>query len=280
MSFRLDPSGIPTLRSYSEALLYWSNAHQWRNKTGEHDPRALAKSYARKRHVNIRKTGDGSITCRFYQTDVVTYHRDNSITIESFPSISTNSFANVLLPSPLRIMCNHSPSVIWTQDSAVGYKIGESFTIRKTDEGWQPVRPSDPIYLYQLDRKRASLALRARGYHDFKMMVRAGLVLRHTPAQDRCGIASIYQLRRDVFDKEVDYPGLLADQSRWFSVIEHCHSLEVADWFLAEMREAIYKADACVSLTELAYFTNYKQFQMVTQGMKYRNAELFTENRL
>jgi hypothetical protein len=92
MAFSYDGRGLPALSTYSDALRFWENAATWR---GESNERILDSR--KKRRVNIRQLRDGSIACRLYNTDVVTYHPDNSMTIESWASVSTDEFANRLL---------------------------------------------------------------------------------------------------------------------------------------------------------------------------------------
>jgi hypothetical protein len=95
--FAISTAGIPRINSYTDALRYHDRAAQmpWRNGGEDYPfPEKRARQYG------VRKTsGEGSIVFRLHSTDVVTWHPDNSITIEVYTSHSTAAFADCLLPS-------------------------------------------------------------------------------------------------------------------------------------------------------------------------------------
>ena len=98
MSFSCSTRGFPLIRNYDDALRVWEKTKPWRNHWND-DIRPLASRAAK--HKVILRMGDGSIALRLYNTDVLTYHPDGSLTVRGWPSMSTNSFANALLPSGL-----------------------------------------------------------------------------------------------------------------------------------------------------------------------------------
>lgn len=53
--------------------------------------------------TSIRMARDESIVCRLYNTDVVTWHPDNSVSVIAYPTKTTAAFANALLPSGLNL---------------------------------------------------------------------------------------------------------------------------------------------------------------------------------
>jgi hypothetical protein len=95
MAFAISTANIPSIFSYTDALRYHDRAAQkpWRNG-GEDFP----FPEKRVRQYGVRKLNDGSIAFRLHSTDVVTWHPDNSLTLEVYTSQSTQAFANCLLP--------------------------------------------------------------------------------------------------------------------------------------------------------------------------------------
>ena len=100
MAFAISTANIPSIFSYADALHYHDRAAQkpWRNG-GEDFP----FPEKRVRQYGVRKLADGSVAFRLHSTDVVTWHPDNSITLEVYTSQSTQAFANCLLPSPVSV---------------------------------------------------------------------------------------------------------------------------------------------------------------------------------
>lgn len=48
--------------------------------------------------TTVRTIGDGSIAFKLYDTDVVVWHKDNSCTIEAYPTVTTVGFAGRFIP--------------------------------------------------------------------------------------------------------------------------------------------------------------------------------------
>ena len=95
MAFHIDTYDLPHLRSHSDALNYWARIKPWRG--GDENVRPLAGR--NKKHMNIRKLNDHSIAMRLHGTDVVIYHPDNTITLNAYPSVSTDMFARSVTPA-------------------------------------------------------------------------------------------------------------------------------------------------------------------------------------
>lgn len=92
----ISTEGIPTLNNYAEAVRHFERVKPWRGK----DERPIGNRTHRAKIIH--RLLDGSIACRLYSTDVVTYHPDNTISVEFYDSRSTCEFASRILPWELR----------------------------------------------------------------------------------------------------------------------------------------------------------------------------------
>lgn len=102
MAFHIDlnTNGI---NSYITALSKWQTTVPWRGATDE-NVRPLDKRA--KKHMTIRKLNDESIALSLYNTDVVIYHPDDTITLTPYSSISTDKFANHFTPQGINVHFN------------------------------------------------------------------------------------------------------------------------------------------------------------------------------
>ena len=103
--------------------------------------------HSRSQVTGIRLLGDGSIACRLYRTDVVTWHPDNSVTVATFPTVTTAAFANALLPTGLSLGgasemmtffpgCDRASS--WSDRWRAAHVCHGAATYRQVDGVWLP----------------------------------------------------------------------------------------------------------------------------------------------
>lgn len=211
------PSKLICLRNYSEALKRYEKTDPWRNAS---DPTIRPLESRRKHHVTIRKLNDGSIACRLYRTDVVTYHPDDSITIQPYNSNSTNSFANALLPAPLAV--NFTSSAGWLiclgqrDDNGIDlYNCfdGDSIRIRPTETSiWQACEgPSafKPFTKYLVNRQRAKALLGEYQWTAFTHFNQAYQAMRSEHGRDNkhYGYIAPHQIK-DMFKDRAMWPRL------------------------------------------------------------------------
>ena len=195
MSFQLNYNG-PSLHSYQSAVRAWEQADRWRGETGEFDERKLD---GRKRHVTIRKTREGDIACKLHSTDVVTYHPDDSITIERWSSMSTDSFARAMLPGSLYSTFLSGGCDIWIKPVGgssrfwdgdwQGWKFsGISCTFVPGEEGdeytYAPkdLAETEPLEHTYLDAKLAAKARAKYRWNDFTTWFKAFTTLSRNPS--------------------------------------------------------------------------------------------------
>lgn len=94
----IDTTGVPAINNYGEAKRIFERIPPWRG-CGEHE-RPIAKR--RDKHKMIVRLNNDDIACRLYNTDVVTYHKDDTISIRRYDTASTVEFANAVLPWELQ----------------------------------------------------------------------------------------------------------------------------------------------------------------------------------
>ena len=141
MSFAYNGRNVPDINNYNQALQRYNEARCWRDGKQYGAERKL--KHSDKRHHGIRLvptpvfyvvppvapagcaisgsvptdavgtaqngiTTQMSVALRYHHTDVVTWHPDNSITIDPYMSISTDNFIANALPSMIRTHFNHA----------------------------------------------------------------------------------------------------------------------------------------------------------------------------
>lgn len=114
MSFGLNPHSLPYVSDFNDAVATWQEIKPLRNSL-ESDPRPLGRRESRNaKQVRAELdpvTGEPArIIFRYHHTDVVTWHKDNTCVINPWPSQSTATFANALLPRGVYI-CGECSSI-------------------------------------------------------------------------------------------------------------------------------------------------------------------------
>lgn len=248
MAFSYDGSGLPSLLTYTDALKFWEGAAKWRDEDNE---RILDSR--KKRRVNIRMLRDGSVACRLHNTDVVTYHPDNRMTLVPWASVSTDEFANRLLR--------------WTNINTyfkqgilrVGGKIYRAtgtitLAYNPDTKGYAIISAPEPFTSYTVNRKEANAVLKEHNYKAFANWVRMLAVsgVQFEPNR-RCAI--------------IDVPRYLADRAEWESLLSvsyhwHTRGKIAVDVTLSNVRYALYQDNPQVydSVT-VPYLTEWKEVE-------------------
>jgi len=89
---------IPTLRTHEDALEHYESIKPIRGKDWLR-PIIASPNGRRRKHMQIIKQRDGSVACRLYDTDVLTYYPDGEIhfTNGGYATTSTHQFATAIL---------------------------------------------------------------------------------------------------------------------------------------------------------------------------------------
>lgn len=135
--------------------------------------------------TSVRMLRDESIAFKLYRTDVVIWHKDNSVSIDSYPSQTTTVFARCLLPADLSLgmtTMTYFPktdplpkytgdgsawSSAWSARWAGARICNADGTYVEGPDGWAPVDP-DPMSYLTLDRKRAREVSKEYNLRDFR----------------------------------------------------------------------------------------------------------------
>ena len=165
-----DSSNLPHLATYAEAHKFWERADTWRNK----DERILDSR--RKPNITIRKTSDGSIACKLYNTDVVTYKPDGSLQLKPWASVSTDSFARPLLLHT-NVYPHFNRGIVQIADK---FYRSTNITLTLVDgPSYRLVSEPEEFTLYYINKKASAEVMNAHDYKAFctwvKMVAASGI---------------------------------------------------------------------------------------------------------
>jgi hypothetical protein len=226
----LNTSGVPCLANYDKANAFFQRTKPWRGSSD--DVRPVHPS--RRRHMEMRRLPDGSIAFKLYDTDVVTWHPDNTLTIVPYPSRTTNMFAHALLPRGIYPQFDHALGACIETGSHL-YSTPSSVRMHEVIEGaWRIVNGGAQFEIPQLDKHAARAALKASRYNDFVTWRKAVIALHGQP--------------------EIDYfwPGaamalaMLQDQAQWPALHKKVYSTR-----LDNLRCLIYRAHKCFDIERI-----------------------------
>ena len=150
MAFSLQANALPYIRSYADALNHYNNA-EYSKKNPAY--RYLWRKYDQDKLIRYYdETGDVAI--RYCYTDVVTWHKDNSVTIntEGYMNPSTHTFATCL--SGYSMSRHKGYQVVWVGGVPV------CFNQRITLAEDKVIRGGVPYTRITIDRKRANAVLK------------------------------------------------------------------------------------------------------------------------
>tara|TARA_R110000868_G_scaffold261331_2_gene519415 strand:+ start:22 stop:642 length:621 start_codon:yes stop_codon:yes gene_type:complete len=184
--------------------------------------------------MTMRLAKDGSIVFRLYSTDVVTWHPDNSITVNPYPSKTTDAFAYAVLPYGINPCLDHALGTCLNLGDYL-YKIDQITRLRVLDDKWCVVEGLLPIVVPQLDRVKAREALKASRWNDFMVWRNAYVAME--------GVVD-----PDYFWSDSDVLlNMLADQSRW---VELHRKIGASYHRYDELKLHVYRAHGCISVTD------------------------------
>lgn len=181
--------------------------------------------------TGISRTENGDIVFTYHQTDVVTWHPDNSLSLDlSYKSISTTVFANRFVPAEVGVYSECSYIVVgrkyyqpkWRVHIAIG------------DEGAylsNLARDTVPFRKVRLDRKATKAVLATTGYAAFRewYMLSAPVL----------GLDKLHRDRKAFVD---DIPAALADRQQYMKLLNSAQfgtGLR-PDSFLSHIRDYLY----------------------------------------
>lgn len=280
MAFSIDTTDMSVLHDYAAALDRWSRTKPWRNGTdGNERPLGLRTA----KHKTIRKLTDGSIACKLYSTDVVTYHPDDTITLHPYGSVSTDKFANAILPAGIRTSFNNAQSHItlrvfenngWSNRLYRIYRAANTFTvIRRGDSrmSWVPIAGQEikPFEVPRMDIKAANAALKLHGFADFQAWAKSYLAIANEPGDWSKRHDQMWNLRhlrdgRAHAQTVIDH--LKAGVSDGWMHIINTYGLNAVE----AVRTAIYQAEDVVTVVERPFLNSQTELQSIrSAGNRY-----------
>ena len=151
MAFSLQANNLPHARSYLDAVTLWGNAEISKKDEGR---RYLWRRYDSSKLINYNET-TGDVFMTYYNTDVVIWHKDNSVTINTggYINPSTSMFAHCL--SGYGVGRYKGNQVVW-----VGHSIPVCFIQVITLRGNTVISGGVPYTKLATDRKRANEVLK------------------------------------------------------------------------------------------------------------------------
>ncbi len=249
---QIDMSSIPQLDDHTQALRHYDKVVPIR---GSSNIRPIG--CRRKQHMRIHVLHDGSVACRLYSTDVVTYHPDDSITIRSWSSNSTNDFAYAILPSGIRPAFTKEISSVnyYTAEGEWLYvNASRPLTFERVNGGrWRVVgEEPEPYYHYKIDRKKMNAAVKASGLDQFETWLRAYVAVSGNTALPYASLGDHHAL---------DYLGQGVDGYR---TLAGAYGLTLV---VQQMRHFVTREYGCVTVTTKPRLEEH-EFESVMSSIK------------
>lgn len=220
----IQTDGFPTINNHAQAQRFFDKTKPWRG--GNENERPLGNR--RDKHKMLVLLNNGDFACRLYSTDVLTYHRDNTISIRRYDTASTVEFANAILPWELRTTMHMGQMWVcvdtipdpgkWPHDTKVRHYMREGSERLRFERIVGPTGPQmafrcinphahDPAKRRLLDKTRAKQVREI--LKPFEQWAKAVLGLNEgKPPQDIKGTVSVRSLFNDEMQPD-DYPLLL-----------------------------------------------------------------------
>jgi hypothetical protein len=147
---------LPSLRTYEEAVAHYESIVPIRGNADNVRPICATTNGRRKKHMAIRKYVDGSVACRLYDTDVVTFETDGDVIFRNggWPTATTHGFANgILRDGVIYFGTRQNRTEITVGGNAHIMDGNDFFRLRKDNEGRYVAVNPPAQYEYYARRK-------------------------------------------------------------------------------------------------------------------------------
>ena len=184
---------LPYLSNYAEAVAHYESIVPIRGNADNVRPICATKNGRRKKHMAIRKYVDGSVACRLYDTDVVTFYRDGDVSFYNgnYPTATTHGFANAILGAGVWF-ANRQCRTEALLDNGNTYILdgADSLMLRKNSEGkYEAVNPPAQ---YEYYARRKVLTDKRRPVLEFQKHCIAMSKLADPSEKQTTGLESVY----------------------------------------------------------------------------------------
>ena len=147
---------LPPLRTYEEAVAHYESIVPIRGNADNVRPICATTNGRRKKHMAIRKYVDGSVACRLYDTDVVTFEPDGGVIFrnDGYATATTHGFANgILRDGVIYFGTRQNRTEITVGGNAHIMDGNDFFRLRKDNEGRYVAVNPPAQYEYYARRK-------------------------------------------------------------------------------------------------------------------------------
>jgi len=161
--FGLNMSGcaVNGINSHAEAVGFYERCPIKGGHEYGDERRIKGKESSRQLSVRIRNTGE--VAFRYHNTDVVTWHPDNSYAVETFPSRSTCEFASRFMPNQHLLAGEGARLHIGPWDTGRVYPVTRPAPVRG-----DTVKTNAVFERQVVDRKGAKMILNATRYAEYR----------------------------------------------------------------------------------------------------------------
>jgi len=179
----LNMGGAPSVHCYADALKVWeestpwitrSNTPEWRTR-GDNE-RPISNSLRAHKQKSIVKRGViGAIAFRYHNTDVITYFPDDTIEIDPYNSMTTDTFVSYFLPEGISAHFSQGAICVFPKGESYGWQSGRYYRTYDTmhlrriegDFSWEVTDPR-MWEKRRPDREKMRVACKEWGYDLFR----------------------------------------------------------------------------------------------------------------
>ena len=232
-------SGISVLRNYDEAAKWCEATPPIRGKGRNAGLKPLG--HRNRMHFQISMDADKNVLCRLYDTDVVVFHPDNTVSLRA-DRFDTQTTAN-FISDVLGIHCGIRDHSVVVSVGNGYFRMGKGLKIVRsnTTSRWEAIE-AETVYTYAINRKRMnelrretaafktymSGALKVRGY-EFEPETRDAFFQDHLPDMGYNKMES-WTLQCDYW--RTDPSDTLARMNKFLGLV---HSGEAGNWYRASL---------------------------------------------
>ena len=231
-------ANFSSITCYSDAVSTWACGVVFRKDPS--GPRGLIDR--RKKHMTVERAESGDIILRLYDHPVVTWHKDNSVTIVAYNTRSTMVFVNRCTPDEVRVFATAGRFAVevgqW--DERRIYNVPDQITFRQRDGVWKADK-IEPWFVPCVNRPRAKQALQETGYSEFRTWLIVYMQMAKQPDWNR-------------HVRDSDVLTMLGDRTRWRELTEYyAHDWGSHERVLMKIRKIIYRNYDCIENKPVAF---------------------------
>ena len=249
--------------SYAEAIQAHSKIKPIRGRS-DTNTRPLARRS--NDNLTIRVDDNGDVVVKFYRTEIITYHPDDSITLIPYASSMTNRVVWSILGPHVNTLWSDRDYPAPDNITEVGgryYHTPYSATIQRHDSStYQLVGGAKPFEVPKLDRKAGRQALRDANFYTFKTWLETLIRLGHDPRGDNW--------RRQPFDHSPGstYKYLMSGEDGWREIAGRMRRSGSLDREYTAIRKAVYHYYHCYETHDVPYFESYNDMHNAIQMIR------------